>query len=368
MKRTKFIDEANNIMLGCDPEFFFSKEGKILGSEKVLPKGGKQAADMYGHYAGKVVIDGVQAELNPPGAFCRQILAKQIAGCFNTLATTMKGGVTANFSTAVKVDAEELDALSAGSRTLGCAPSQNLNKDLSGKIVVNPETYRYRSAGGHIHLGKPTLVVGAHTSEAQRISDTLDKPEVVVPLLDIIVGNTCVLMDRDPMNVERRKVYGRAGEYRLPAHGIEYRTPSNFWLRSYPLMSMIFALARDAVHVASSSTDSDNFIEMVMGAVDKKDIDQAINENRYTLAYKNFLKVSEVMTEIVGSSYYSPFANNRIKAFKYFLRRKPEHWFKEDPVKHWLNHYNTREIGFETFLEDIVNPQIPLWSRIGVTK
>ena len=76
-----------------------------------------------------------------------------------------------------------------------------------------------------------------------------EDPLLAVKILDIVVGNTCVIMDRAPSQVERRKVYGRAGEYRLPAHGIEYRTLSNFWLRSYQLTHLVFSLARFAINI-----------------------------------------------------------------------------------------------------------------------
>ena len=57
MKKLTYL---NYVTLGCDPEFFFSKNGAIVGSEKVLDKNG-----FVVNGSSKFVIDGVQAELNP---------------------------------------------------------------------------------------------------------------------------------------------------------------------------------------------------------------------------------------------------------------------------------------------------------------
>ena len=48
--------------LGCDPELFFSKGGKIVGSEKVLPEDGLTNTPRWaGELTHKgVVLDGVQ--------------------------------------------------------------------------------------------------------------------------------------------------------------------------------------------------------------------------------------------------------------------------------------------------------------------
>ena len=47
--------------IGCDPEFFFRKDGKIIGSEQVLPKDGWHWIDR----SWSIVRDGVQAEIHP---------------------------------------------------------------------------------------------------------------------------------------------------------------------------------------------------------------------------------------------------------------------------------------------------------------
>lgn len=392
MENKVYLYDNADIMMGADPEFFFSTAtGDVIGSEKILTSTG---AEVPGR--AKIIIDGVQAELNPGPKQCRALLGMNIrAGMIEIDRIVKEKNITTNFSTAVKLSEEELQSLSPGSRTFGCAPSKNLNKEIEGKISVDPTQYKYRSAGGHIHLGKykmPTSVVGEYDwktgmrnpariatekyweeqyPEQFKNNKALDNTEKLIPLLDAIVGNTCVLVDRDPMNKERRKVYGKAGEFRTPRiaegkayDGLEYRTLSNFWLRDYPLMSMVFLLARNAVHVLAQSTEKNPFADMVLGAVDRDSIVQAINENDYMLAWRNFTKIEKVMTSITDpEDYRVPFAKNRVKYFRYFLRRNPDRWFGKNPLENWKTMQETQAennsgYGFESFLEKRVAPDM----------
>jgi len=336
-----------NITLGCDPEFFFSKNGKIIGSEKVIKNNNSQ-----------IIIDGVQAELNPSASSCRQSLAEHISSCFRSLNEMIKKDDTIKIDTAttIKIDPKELKSLSKNSQRFGCAPSKN--KDGDGKIKIKDASkYYYRSAGGHIHLG------------------SYENPKILVPILDIIVGNTCVLIDRDKGNIIRRKIYGKAGEYRTPPHGLEYRTLSNFWLRDYKLMSFVMGLARMAVSIVDSSkiyktkggsflwwkrkgkTIGHNYAKQLLDVVNMKDINKAINTNDYKLALKNFKKIEPILNEIIPTrdawSVLAPLDKTNIKYFKYFAKKGLNYWFKNnDIINHWTK--CSKAVGWETFLKTTV--------------
>lgn len=337
-----------SIVMGCDPEFFFTKDGKIIGAEEVLPKDGMNVAS---HNASKIIIDGVQAELNPAPSSCRQLLGAEISKCFMALKTDLdKKGVSTNFSQTVEVAKDEFDKLSDKSKRFGCSPSKNVHKKKSSaKITVDPMKYRKRSAGGHLHLGKAGGTMNKNSDAV------LDDPKRLVPILDIIVGNTCVLLDRDEGNIERRKTYGRAGEHRTPEHGIEYRTLSNFWLRDYALMSFVFGLARFAVSVCAENLDS-----KFKKAIKIKDIEKAINENDFDLAYKNFLKIQPIIEEITqerGVDGYSfPLTKSNIPRFNHVVKRGLDYWFKNDPIQSWLSIGGdwSEGIGWERFLDETV--------------
>lgn len=357
---SKQLSFSYNVTLGCDPEFFFSgSTGKTTGAEKVLPENGITYKPGTAHYDGsytsrgnvkesKIVIDGVQAELNPRPNTCRANLGNEISACFRDLHTALEKqgkGIGVNFMPLVKITQKELDSLSEKSKTFGCAPSDNIYTHEKSTITVNPKKYRKRSAGGHIHLGS--------NSSAQVTKALKDVGEMVY-MLDIIVGNTCVLLDRNPNNVERRKVYGRAGEHRPKEYGLEYRTLSNFWLQSYQLMSFVTGLARMAVHIVSQSDKERDFAGEIKAAVKKEDIEKAIQENDFALAYANFLKIENIIVEIAADTYSYPINRENIKEFHWFIRNGIGYWFKHDPFQHWITLPEGHGKGWETFLQNTV--------------
>lgn len=336
------------VQLGCDPEFFFTKKGKVIGSEKILTK--KDNA-VHAPGIGKIICDGVQAEINCNSNVCRQILRSHLSTTFGALYRELEKhpDVKVHFGTTVKVTKRHLNSLSDKSKNFGCLPSRSAASGKEESITMDASTYLYRSAGGHIHLGT-TVAVPARVFK---------KPDQLVNLLDIIVGNTCVLIDRDQGNIERRKVYGKAGEYRLPSYGLEYRTLSNFWLRSYPLMSLVMNLCRTAVSIQAQSNRLHDYAKMFFSEINIEEVRQAINTNDKVLALKNYKKMRDILLEIVPESnagiYYSfPLNKTNIKVFEFFLKKGIDHFFKEDPLMHWKKR---PELGFEEFLARTVRPQ-----------
>ena len=352
------VRKSSKIYLGCDPEFFIkNKDGGVVGAEKVLPKEGLNNPATDGGL-NKIIIDGVQMEINPRAATCRAHLANDIKSCFAQIDTILKvkgndlqlfNGIT------VEMKPEELAALDEQSRKFGCAPSNNKHTSSVSKIDVDPETYMFRSAGGHIHLGHPY----GSSAEINRGIDWKLNPEYraltekeqqlkVVDLLDIVVGNTCVLLDRDPSNAERRKVYGRAGEFRTPPHGLEYRTLSNFWLKHIHLYSFVFEMARQCVYMVadplwtdkhlfewgyhSDQRDNLDFHAVLTSVVDVKDIERAINTNDYDLAYANFKKLEPYFVELIPVA----FPKYQMEYMHHFFSKPLDHWFKSDMVTHWV--------------------------------
>lgn len=323
------------VSFGADPEFFFSKGGKVIGAEKVLdPKG-----------EGYLTIDGVQGEFNVVPNTCRQSFSTNLSLCFNQLAVALQAkGVTADFSQMVSVTPKEMKSLSKQSQQFGCEPSENAY-ERTEISVKDASKYMKRSAGGHIHIG--------HNGDP-KLMTAFQNPAKVVRMLDILLGNTCVLIDKDPGNVERRKLYGKAGEYRLPAHGLEYRTLSNFWLRSYQIMSFVLGMARFAVNASLS----EEFERDILALVDMDNIRKAIDTNDFDLALKNFMAIAELVqnTSYETSPGTGPLEGIRMERFMYFIERGLD-WFSPDVLDHWLTHNYRDRYGWENFLEYIVEPQ-----------
>jgi len=354
------LTERTPITFGADPELFFSdSEGHIIGAEKVLPASGVLPGLSTHGTPTKVILDGVQVELNPAPNSCRQVFGAGVATAFAALKQHLTGkDVKTCFDAVITIDKKELDSLSEKSRQFGCAPSNNFY-DHDVKIKANPAKYLKRSAGGHIHLGlgQPGSLLMTHR-------------ERLVPIFDTLIGNTCVMIDRCPEAAERRKNYGRAGEYRLPAYGIEYRTLSNFWLRSYPLLGLVLGLARLSVSGLNATlmkrlpngvanTSWWDVEHKLMCNVDLKRVQKAINQNDLDLAKQNWQPVREFILNHVPQDrawrHESGVDAGSLDAFEHFLRRIESngltYWFPEDPLAHWCKQTCRTGEGWEAFLD-----------------
>jgi len=338
--------------MGADPELFLSQNGSIIGAERVIPETGLY---LDAHSKPSIVLDGVQVELHPRPSNCRESIAWDLSAAFAKLRKHLEsvGNIEANFRTVIEVSKDELASLSPNSRRLGCAPSNNLY-DRDATIAVDPATYTKRSAGGHIHIDLndwPT--VKEHAEE-------------LVPLMDCLPGLVSVFCDRDPLASERRQVYGRAGEYRLPPYGLEYRTLSNFWLRSYPLMSLMFGLSRFAASILGTKYVNAHYTawdapKALLDRVDISLVRDAINLSDLGLAKRAFEPVKGfIQAHMPGHTDFGIHAH-QVLALEHFFKRIEEkgleYWFPAEPLQYWAdcaagkleNHY-----GSERFLSHVV--------------
>ena len=83
-----------------------------------------------------------------------------------------------------------------------------------------------RSAGGHVHI--------AYTKDRIGLGRACD----------LFLGCHSIMFDPDQ---QRRLLYVKAGAVRKKEYGLEYRTLSNFWIKSPELISMIFSQVVQAI-------------------------------------------------------------------------------------------------------------------------
>ena len=225
--------------VGSDPEIFVEDEKdvvipafKFLGGKK--DKTTHTAPVPYGNLP--LYWDGFQAEFETSAQSC---LAWQVdsvqAGLKGLLMAARKVDPKAKLSTRTVMDIPPPMIQEAANEhvAFGCMPSLNaygatgLQKD--GRDVL------FRPAGGHIHFG-----IGK-TAEADAVP--------IVKALDAILGVACVSLFQKYDDPRRRQLYGLPGEYRLPPHGLEYRTLSNAWLIHPMIMNLVFDIGRKALVV-----------------------------------------------------------------------------------------------------------------------
>jgi hypothetical protein len=133
----------------------------------------------------------------------------------------------------------------------GCSPDFNvynntpLRKLKPNRTMVLPDTHRF--AGGHIHIGitNPTRL---------RVFN-------LVKYCDMYIGSLLPILDKDNL---RKKYYGIAGNFRPKRYGMEYRTPSNFWLQNDTLIGIIWDQCEKAVHALENHFPIDESIKNII--------------------------------------------------------------------------------------------------------
>lgn len=225
-----------NYSSGCDPEVFVvNGKGSVVPATEFLEDKKKNSVVFY---------DGIQAEFAPAPGSCLQGLGGQIQTNLRSLLAYARGKMKKPSSTrkltiknTFKLSPTQLQELSTETLRFRCSESKNVYNDIGE--LPDAREYPFRFAGGHIHIGCGKGV-------PQPVIDGM------VRALDGILGVAAVGLAQKLDTPERRRMYGRAGEYRLPEHGLEYRVLSNFWLCSPTIYHLTFELARLAYRMGMS--------------------------------------------------------------------------------------------------------------------
>lgn len=231
--------------LGTDPEVFVvDAQGEIIPAWTYLP--GKDVPKRFrlNNRDGEAYWDGFQAEFTTGGNNCLLWVSDSIQAGLKTIhdaAATVGGKLT--IDTVLPVNPDILQNEAVEHVQFGCAPSYNAY-GLRGNIE-DGRNVPYRFAGGHLHLGITNL-----TKHPEHREKAIQK---YVKALDLVLGVASVSLLGELDNPIRRRFYGQPGEYRMPAHGFEYRTLSNAWLCHPLAMNMVFDLARSVCGLADEA-------------------------------------------------------------------------------------------------------------------
>lgn len=195
------------ITLGADPEVFFytptsgrlvSAIGKVGGTkEDPRPLGD-------GYF---VQEDNVAAEFNVPPASSPSEWDEHIEkGVALVQGIAQKNELFLYPGASFSFDPEELNHEKA--QEFGCDPDYNAWTMLPNDRPCATDA-TFRTCGGHVHVGGEF------------------NPIAVIRAMDLFLGVPSIVLDKD---TERRKLYGKAGAFRIKPYGVEYRTLSNFWI------------------------------------------------------------------------------------------------------------------------------------------
>ena len=192
--------------LGCDPEVFLKNRKQfisVIGRIKGNKWNPMQIPELPTGFT--LQQDNVSLEFGIPPAASKEEFIKHIQTVKAAGRKYLKG---LTYATDSCVIFPEDQMQTAEAHMFGCEPDFNAWTGKENQKPQPPHPFM-RSAGGHIH-----------------VETTLDKNEVV-KAMDLLLGVPLEIMDDGH---ERKKLYGKAGACRYKSYGVEYRTPSNWWI------------------------------------------------------------------------------------------------------------------------------------------
>ena len=257
------------LLIGSDPEVFLRhKNGELQNALDILP-GSKW--DPYPTEHGSIQPDNILAEFNSkPASNIIDFVTNHnlILGDLRSFIEPL------DLQLDFIASAIGSDELLSDPRTqvAGCDPDFNVWGCRSFKhkyrLRANaPANYYYtnvRAAGGHLHIS---------FDQADNDPTYINRFKFV-KALDYNLGIMSVIHDPDQ---QRRQFYGKAGAFRPkdkevfkdPYNGVEYRTLSNFWLRSEELMKLVYSKVEEVYNNLDELASKADFY--------KKEIQEIIN-------------------------------------------------------------------------------------------
>jgi len=248
----QFNTKTKDTTIGCDPEVFFMKGGKVypaiglIGGNKDSPK----PCD-----GGALQEDNVMAEFNTDPVTNIVDFLSNIDKVYNQIHNiAIENGCTIGIHASKNIKRATLLSYPQ-SREFGCDPDFNAYT-MSRNSTPDPMSL-LRTCAGHIHIGYE--VEGGHTFESSAY---------LTKYLDAYVGTFCVVNDKDTRRMTR---YGKAGAFRPKPYGTEYRVPSNFWLTSKDFTTEIFNRSREGYRAAKRGVEIPND---VVRAINLQDVER----------------------------------------------------------------------------------------------
>jgi len=141
----------------------------------------------------------------------------------------------------IPVDLKEISDLPADIAQFGCAPSENAWGEKLDISAVNGLQHPWRYIGGHLWLSNSY-------DEYPWLAET-EGIEKFIRALDYYLGLPFTYIFDRPEAYLRRKMYGRAGDYRTKqfsarSKGVEYRVLSPEWFNHTAWFSFVLGIAR----------------------------------------------------------------------------------------------------------------------------
>jgi hypothetical protein len=281
---------------GADPEVFATRgDGTVIPAWEFLP-----AKPTTPKGFGVEYWDGFQAEFTIEPTHCHAYATDRVRRGLQRVwraARQVHPDAVLSIESAVRVPREVLMAANPNHVSLGCAPSQNVYGE--SRMAV-PDTYEleWRFAGAHIHHGTNSI----HEGNLARTIRTLDAMAGVV---NVAMGGKFV-------NRERRRWYGRAGEFRWHPYTtpttqyaagtistvsrLEYRVPDTLILAHPATYNFYMDFERMALKMGMGGWD-------FLWHADEDEVRTIINQGDVELARQVVGRNERMFHRVVGRCY-----------------------------------------------------------------
>lgn len=282
------------VTLGSDPELHIQERdtGKIVSALRILNQT-KENPISLGDDA-KMYADNVLIECAFDPAPSYDEIVERYRVVFQRMQKKLGGRYRLLAKAAHVYDEDELQDPRA--KEIGCVSSLDAYK----RCVHYPAPFSdgLRTTSMHLHIWNKH-----YQQEPEGKLMTMPSREEAVRLLDIYVGCSSILFDKDETSHERRRLYGTAGNFRATQGGVEYRVLGSYGLRTPELTKLVWDLVRHTMtHVANDTAAE------VFNVCPPAKVQEAINENRPKLA-RELLVAAELPADLmrrVEANYVTP--------------------------------------------------------------
>ncbi len=292
--------------IGGDPEFFIAtSRGKILNADQFFPAKhepiiigdrGNNASDRLS----KIFFDGIQGEIAIAHSSCRDTFISNIQTCLVRIHKQIDDHRLV-LKPSARIQRAIINKADPEARIFGCMPDYSAYTLSTNTCEMDASRHPFRYAGGHMHFGMSS----PYLKEGMKEYDLAMQEENhirIIRFFDMIITIPTLILDNGPGSKRRRDKYGKAGCFRPTPYGVEYRTPSCWWLQSPLTTSLIYGLGKLAWSMLMEELDEPfrNAIEP-----DEQTIRGIIDESDTRQSYKMWKKMMPYLA-VAGKARVSP--------------------------------------------------------------
>ncbi len=226
------------VTIGVDPEFFLKdkKTGKNISAHDLIP-GSKDKPHKLDD--GACQLDGTAVEFNTAPAASSFEFSYNISSVVGQIRGMIPDKYAFDFSPAIQYDLDYWGKIPQRCKELGCDPDYDAtqyNPEVPRVPKPLPKQYEtLRTGAGHIHIG---WTKDADPLDKSHFWDSKTLAYQMYALFKVVSP----IWDTDDL---RPMLYGSGAAFRPKSYGVEFRSPSNAWMRYPNLWPWIFEASKE---------------------------------------------------------------------------------------------------------------------------